>query len=421
MKPRVARALLVLTVFALLGVLAATARYVADVGRPPEPAPPAAPAQQHGNGAPPSSAPVGPHEDAKGESAAPKVTLPRSVPPSRWKIVFLGEFRLYLAWALVAPGVLYLARRVPLLGRRRGRALAFHAIVPLAGTLPFFFFRLVVNVAFGLQFPSWTVLVTRVPWAVVFALQAAAVVPVYWLLVGVGTAVQFLREHEARELNEVELRRSLAAAQLDALKFKLQPHFLFNTLNAIASLAQAGDTDGAGRVVERLGALLRISMETSGRQLVTLDEELAAVDAYLAIEEIRFGDRLRIVRRVAPDTRHALVPNLILQPLVENALVHGLSRRLDASLLEVAARREGRVLHIAVRDDGPGLPAAWKLETHAGAGLRNVSDRIQGLYPSECGFRMENGATGGAVALLSIPFADAETTAIAAECQPWMA
>jgi two-component system LytT family sensor kinase len=202
---------------------------------------------------------------------------------------------------------------------------------------------------------------------------------------------------------------------------RLQPHFLFNALNAIASFARLGETEAVFRVVDHLGTLLRLSMETSGRQFVTLDEELALVDEYLAIEEIRFGDRLRVVRRIAPETRGALVPNLILQPLVENALVHGLSRRVEAGLLEVATRRDGGALRIAVRDDGPGLPAGWSLASNAGAGLKNVLDRIHGLFPEAGGFKLENGATGGAVALLSVPFADAETTAVAWEREPWTA
>ena len=335
-------------------------------------------------------------------------------------LIFLGQFRLYLAWALVAPGIFYLVRRVPLLGPRRWRAVAFHVLVPLAFSLPFFYLRLVVNMAFGLQLPPLEQLL-QVPWGRVFVLQAVAGLPVYWTLVGLGTFLQFLREHAADELAAIELRRSLAVAQHDALKMKLQPHFLFNALNAIASFAREGDTDAVVRVVDHLGTLLRLSMETSAKQFVTLDEELALVDAYLAIEELRFGDRLRVVRRIAPDARRALVPNLILQPLVENALVHGLSRRLDASILELAARRDGRVLRVAVRDDGPGLPSGWSLAGNAGTGLRNVAERIEGLFPGAGGVQVENGATGGAVALLSIPFADAGTTAVAGERQPWTA
>ena len=185
---------------------------------------------------------------------------------------------------------------------------------------------------------------------------------------------------------------------------KLHPHFLFNALNAIACLARAGDTDSVGRVIERLGTLLRLSMDTSGRQLVTLEEELALLDEQLAIEEIRFKDRLRVIRRIEPESRGALVPNLILQPLVENAIAHGLSRRIDASLLEISARRDGACLHIAVRDDGPGLPPGWRFAEDAGRGLRNVMERLRALYTTSFGFELANSATGGVVAELRVPF-----------------
>jgi two-component system, LytTR family, sensor kinase len=401
MKPRVARAWLVLTVFALVGVLSATQRYVSEAFRPPQP--------------PPAQAAAAP-----GRSPFPAVTKPGSVPQEPLLPIFASEFRYYLAWALLVPGIFFLARRFPLFGDRRPRALAVHLLVPVVGSIPFFCFRLAVGIAFGADIPTWTTL-SAIPWARVIVLQSASAAPIYWLLVGFGTIVRLTRDQARQELREADLRRSLAAAQLDQLEFKLQPHFLFNTLNGIASLAQAGDTDAAGRIVERLGTLLRLSMETSGRQLVTLDEELALVDAYLAIEEVRFGDRLRVVRRIAPEVRHALVPTLILQPLIENAIVHGLARRLDASLLELAARRDGLVLRIAVRDDGPGLPVGWSLDASAGASLRNVRDRVRGLFSPEFGFELQNGATGGAVALLSIPFADARTTGMGLESQRWTA
>ena len=401
MKPRLVRASIVLAVFALLAVLAATDTYVAFTSAPPPP--------------PPSV------KGPSGTSSFPQVVRPGT---SRREVVlarvFMNQFRNYVTWALVLPGILYLSRRVPLLGRRRARAVLFHVLLPFVGALPFFFLRFVVNRAFGVPFPPWAGLLVS-PWGLILVMQGLTAAPVYWLLVGLGTLVQFSREHEANRMAEIELRHSLAIAQLDALKMKLQPHFLFNALNSIAALVRVGETAAVVRTVEHLGTLLRLSMETSARQLVPLDQEMALVDAYLAIEEIRFGDRLRVVRRIAPDARRALVPNLILQPLVENALVHGLSRRLDASLLELAARRDGSQLRIAVRDDGPGLPPTWSLAANSGAGLKNVADRIQGLFPGSGGLRMENGATGGAVALLSLPFADAETTAVAEERERWTA
>jgi signal transduction histidine kinase len=401
MNPRLARVSIVLAVFALLAVLAATESYVTLLGRPPDP----------------PRAPSAAAERAEHGSTAPARKSPASPQP---RLVFLNQLRLYTAWALVTPGIVYLARRVPLRGRHRARALLFHAMVPIACALPFFFFRFVVNRAFGVSLPSWAAL-TLAPWGRVLVLQASAALPVYGLIVGLSTLAQLSRAYERNRLAEIEIRHSLSVAQHDALKMKLQPHFLFNALNAIASLAREGETGAVVRMVEHLGTLLRLSMETSARQFVTLDQELALVDAYLAIEGVRRGDRLHVVRRIDPEVRQALVPNLILQPLIENALVHGLSRRLDASLLEVAARRDGGLLRIAVRDDGPGLPAAWSLAANAGAGVRNVTDRIRSLFPAHGGFVLENGATGGAVAQLWFPFADADTTGISLERQPWTA
>jgi len=317
-------------------------------------------------------------------------------------LLFWKGFRSYLPWAVVTPGILWLSRRVPLTGGRWRRALVFHFLVPVLGSAPFFAFTTALNAVVGHGLPPADFLVS-VSWRILL-MEIVVVLPVYWLVLGAATAVQVYRDHQANQLHTIELQRGLTSAQLDAMRMKLHPHFLFNTLNAVASLARAGEADGVVQVVEHLGTLLRLSMETSGRQLVTLDEELALVDEHLAIEEIRFKDRLHVIRRIDPASREALVPNLILQPLVENAITHGLSQRLDASLLEISARQEGPHLRVAVRDDGPGLPPGWRLATGARAGLRNVTERLQALYGGAFRFDIGNSATGGTVAELCFPF-----------------
>jgi two-component system LytT family sensor kinase len=364
MGRRTARALLVIVVFGLLAGLSITEAYF-----------------WQGSGSEPSS-----------------VEKPAAL--------FWAAFRYYLAWAMVAPVILWLSRRVPLATRRWHRALAFHVPVSIAASVPFFALVVVLAAAAGQGLSSLASLKTDF-WRMLLMVNLS-VLPLYWLLLGAGTALQVFREREASRLRAVELRRSLEAAELDALRMKLRPHFLFNTLNTIASLAREHDMDGVGQVIERLGSLLRLSMETSGRQFVTLDEELALVDEQLAIEEIRFRDHLRVIRRIDPASRGALVPNLILQPIVENAIAHGLSRRLDASLLEISARRDGGDLRIAVRDDGPGLPQGWRFAANAGPGLRNVLERLRALYAGSFGFEIANSATGGAVAELRLPFTQAQ-------------
>lgn len=336
--------------------------------------------------------------------------------PSSFRALFFDRLNYYLAWALVAPGIFWLARRAPLVSpqsgppagatarlQRRSTALLFHLAVPLACLVPFFFLRAALTAALGGAWPP-----VPAPLRLFVARQMVVVLPTYWLLISVAWAIAFSRQFAANALREARLERSLAAAELDALKMKVQPHFLFNTLNAVASLAAAGETEAVTGVVERLGTLLRLSMDTSSRQFVTLEEELALIDEYLAIEEVRFADRLHVVRRVAPEVRRALVPHLILQPIIENALVHGVARRLDSRLLELDARREGRSLRIAVRDDGPGLPAGWTLPSHAGADLRNLLERLRVIYGGKASFEMSNDGVRGALAVLRVPFAETE-------------
>jgi len=324
------------------------------------------------------------------------------VPATATAVLFWASFRYYLAWAIVTPGILWLGRRVPLTTRPWLRPVAFHFLVPLAGSVPFFVLAIALSVLAGHRLPPADYFAAH--WSQILVMVVATVLPIYWLILGAGTAIQVYRDREAHRLQAAELGRSLETARLDALRMNLHPHFLFNTLNAIASLARAGDTRGVELVIEHLGTLLRLSMETSGRQMVTLDEELALLDEQLAIEEIRFHDRLRVTRRIDPSARGAAVPSLILQPLVENAIAHGLSQRLEAGLLEISARREGPNLHVAIRDDGPGLPPGWRLATGAKRGLRNVMERLQALYGSSFQFDVGNSATGGAVVALSLPF-----------------
>jgi len=235
------------------------------------------------------------------------------------------------------------------------------------------------------------------------------VLPIYWLLLSAGWTFRFYREYEAERFRAIELQRSLASAELDALQMKLQPHFLFNTLNAIGTLAREGDTNAVAHIVDHLGVLLRLSMDTGSRQMVSLDEELALLDEYLAIEEVRFGDQLRVVRHLDARARRALVPNMILQPLVENALVHGLAGRIGAGLVEISSGIDGTMLTVSVRDDGPGLKPGWTLARHAGHGLANVVERMSALFGREGVVEVVNAPGGGTAAALRLPlsFVDA--------------
>ena len=229
----------------------------------------------------------------------------------------------------------------------------------------------------------------------------------YWLILGVHTAFIYPRLYQAERTGAAELatraaqlESRLAHAQLDALRLQLHPHFLFNTLNAIAALA-AADPARAQRMLARLGELLRQTLEGDGAAEVSLERELALLAPYIDIQRMRFGERLRYREEIAPEARAGLVPALILQPLVENAVQHGVSRRPDGATIVLRVERVGDRLSLEVEDDGPGLT----LEAPgAGIGLANTRARLAQLYPDAYGLALRPGAAGGAVVRVDIPF-----------------
>lgn len=315
------------------------------------------------------------------------------------------EFLYYLMWAALAPFIFALARRVPIHRRRWLRPLAFHlgASVAISASAPLALSYLFGALVRGYPWSDLPGLIAAF-WTRLAAYRALADASLYWIVLAAGFAFRAYDEDLASRRQAAELARSLVAAQVESLKMKLQPHFFFNTLNSISFLAVERDTDAVVTMVERLAHLLRSSMHREGSHLVTVKEELALLDQYLAIEEVRFSERLRVVRAVPPAVLDALVPSLILQPIVENSIKHGFSQRLDASRLDMAIRREGDRLVVTVQDDGPGLPAGWDLATRCGRGLKNVIERLEKLYPGEWSFGMSNRSGGGAVARLKIPW-----------------
>nr|WP_228531113.1 MULTISPECIES: histidine kinase [Myxococcaceae] len=228
----------------------------------------------------------------------------------------------------------------------------------------------------------------------------------YLGVLAVGSALDYHRRFREGELAQAQLATQLAQAQLDALKMQLHPHFLFNTLNAISVLVRKQDTGAAVRMLTGVSELLRMALHNTGRQHVPLKEELDFLERYLDLEQARFHDRLNVHRRIEAATLDAQVPNLLLQPLVENALKHGIARCSSACTLELSAARRGDWLQLEVRDDGPGLRADW--QEGSGIGLANVRARLRQLYGDAHRFTLENHPDGGVRAWLEIPFAPAE-------------
>jgi sensor histidine kinase YesM len=207
----------------------------------------------------------------------------------------------------------------------------------------------------------------------------------------------------ARESEQLQAR--LDQARLQALRLQLQPHFLFNTLNTISALMHR-DVDAADAMIARLSDLLRMSLQRVGVQEVPLKEELDFLSKYLEIEQTRFRDRLTVVFDVQADTLDALVPNLLLQPLVENAIKHGIGPRPTPGQIAVRARRNGALLELDVQDNGVGLSAARLTDFNRGVGLSNTRSRLDHLYGSLHRFEFRQPAEGGLLVCIAIPMAE---------------
>ncbi len=215
----------------------------------------------------------------------------------------------------------------------------------------------------------------------------------YSTIVGIGYALGYYREAQARAVKEALLETQLAEARLKTLEAELQPHFLFNTLHAISTLIHT-NPDSADRMISRLSDLLRLTFDRSGATRVSLQEELEFLGKYLEIEQTRFQDRLSVRYDVDPDTLDAEVPRLILQPLVENAIKHGLSPQVGHGIIEIVARRDQDRLWLEVRDNGVGLSGSARSQFRSGVGLPNTRDRLACLYGDEQALEFSEGDAG---------------------------
>jgi LytS/YehU family sensor histidine kinase len=219
---------------------------------------------------------------------------------------------------------------------------------------------------------------------------------------GLGAALTLQARYRDRQLAAATLEAELSAARLDALRVQLQPHFLFNSLHSIASLARAGDTAGVVHLIAGFSELLRHLLDAREQHL-TLREEMALVERYLEIQRVRFADRLEATVDLAPDAADARVPLLLVQPLVENALRHGLAPRVEAGRLVVRGVAENGWTRIDVEDTGVGLPPGWSLASCGGTGLRNLASRLAAEFGDDYALEIVPRDEGGVRATVRIP------------------
>ena len=224
----------------------------------------------------------------------------------------------------------------------------------------------------------------------------------YGLVLLVGYILASQRRFAMQQAQTAQLNEQLTKAQLNALRRQIEPHFLFNTLNSIAGLVREQRNEAAVTMIARLSEFLRRVVNDSDRQQVPLAEELDFTEKYLDIQKARFGDRLSFTLDVSEDLRSAQVPSLILQPMVENAVKHGIAKRVRGGAIHIAAARSNGTLTLRVYNDGPSLPPDWE-QTTTGVGVQNVRTRLQNLYGAAYEFNLVN-RRGGVEASVSVPY-----------------
>lgn len=311
----------------------------------------------------------------------------------------------WYAFALLSVPVLWLARRFPVEAPNRVRHLLLHLLASAVFCLSYLFLRAAVGqlpeggAGEEGNFGGAVQLLARKTWFFN--------VLVYWLILGMSTGLRYYRDAQERQRRAVELEQRLTAARLQALQMQLNPHFLFNSLNAVSSLMHV-DVDAADRTLSRLADLLRRALASSSEQEVSLRQEIDFLRCYLEIEQTRFGDRLTVDVAIPDELAEARVPTLILQPLVENAIRHGIEPMAAPGAIRISAERLGDELILRVTDTGRGPGSSNRHGT--GIGVANTRARLEQLYGSAQEFRLAPGANGGTEAVIRLPLKKSRTS-----------
>lgn len=326
----------------------------------------------------------------------------RSEQPVPWTRALYVQMSWGYLWALATPLVLYLVRRFPIDKHNWLRSLLTHL---LASTLLTFVTgvigHIIVYLSVGRYLGRTYMFTNSLRFAVGNYTEGMGV---YLLIVFLSYAYSYYQRYRQGELRAAQLETQLSQAQLQALKMQLHPHFLFNTLHSISALLHK-DAESARKMITRLGDFLRLTLENSGTQEVSLKEEMEFLRCYLEIERIRFQDRLTTHVFIDPEALDARVPNLILQPIVENAIRHAIAPRSTPGEIEIRAKQEDGFLRIRIVDNGPGLPMNRTVDSlfKKGLGLMNTQTRLDRLYGARHRFEIANDPKGGLAVTLEIP------------------
>lgn len=320
--------------------------------------------------------------------------------PRPWSYVLLANMPWWLIWAALTPLVFALARRFRLGGNRWPAAVAVHLLAGVAMSAAHTALAAVVYFRTIGQFTG----VRSAAEQVGGFLNSYLMVDVltYAGIVGAWYAIEYYRRYRSSELAAAQLEARMHEARLAALRMELNPHFLFNALNAVSGLVRRGEGEAAVTMLARLGDLLRRTLNGDGRQETPLGEELDLLDQYLAIERVRFGERLDVSVEVEASLFDALVPTLVLQPIVENALRHGVARTPGPGAVRISAERRNGSLVLTVRDTGPGFTEMPERAAQ-GVGLANTRARLAQLYGGAGLLSVASAPDGGASVTITLP------------------
>src|SRR5215475_1165132 len=317
-----------------------------------------------------------------------------------WKMTLFNWLLGSYTWCAITPLILRLSNRFPL---QRGKLLRVIGIHTFAAAFFFIVYLAVFVIARRLilgALPETRSLFEAFRGYLIAEFHFGLLI--YWMILGINQAIDYYRRYRDRELLASNLETRLAVAQLDALRMQLHPHFLFNTLNSVSVLMRR-DVDAADRMLLQLSSLLRVTLARNAAHEIKLGQELEILERYLEIEQIRFRDRLTVRMHIDPLALEALVPQLFFQPLVENAIRHGIADRETGGEIDIRAERQNGMVYLQVSDNGPGLtiPHGNFIE---GVGLSNARSRIERLYGSDSRFEVRNAEEGGLIVAAAFPF-----------------
>jgi|UniRef100_UPI0040499A2F two-component system, LytTR family, sensor kinase len=315
--------------------------------------------------------------------------------------IAIPQFGRALMWALLAPLVLKLRKMVPLSQGNWLGGMSFHLAVSFLVMAEFYVGRVFFMLILWDEWPLgefWNTVLAN------FYGRNIIDMAYYWGVIAYGYSFEIYHKYKNEEIKAAQLEARLIESELNALRQQLHPHFLFNTMNTVAVLVREGQNEQAVSLLSRLSALLRISLDQTRSPEVTLQQEVDFLERYLEIQQARFSDRLSVTVDIPIELRTARIPNLMLQPIVENAILHGVAPKSGPGHVHVSGRKEGDDLCLEVRDDGPGVVNTGRGRVREGIGLANTRERLAKLYGPAGRLTLTSVASRGVTVLIALPY-----------------